>query len=119
MINHDVMKDIKQRVSRGRIEIKINGKWLTRSRVFMEHLLGRTLNKKEIVHHIDGNKLNDSLENLTVMSLSDHITLHNKQRDWTRLKQRVNEKNPNWKGENASDHAKYCREWRRKRRLGE
>lgn len=30
----------------------------------------------EVIHHIDGNKRNNSLDNLMVMSIADHIKLH-------------------------------------------
>lgn len=45
-------------------------------RLVMEHFLGRYLEKHEIVHHIDGNKLNNTIENLELMTLDDHAKLH-------------------------------------------
>lgn len=49
----------------------------------MELHLGRYLNIEEIVHHIDLNPLNNDLDNLQLMTLSEHVTLHNnlKERD--------------------------------------
>ena len=41
-----------------------------------EALLGRTLLKNEVVHHIDGNYLNNDPENLQVMTKSEHTQLH-------------------------------------------
>lgn len=38
--------------------------------------LGRWIEKHEHVHHIDGNKRNNSLENLMILSHSDHGKLH-------------------------------------------
>lgn len=45
-------------------------------RVVAEQMLGRPLQRGEIVHHIDGNKHNNAPENLQVMSQSDHMKLH-------------------------------------------
>jgi hypothetical protein len=45
-------------------------------RAVMEEKLGRRLSPDEIVHHIDGNKLNNDISNLEVMSRSDHSRLH-------------------------------------------
>lgn len=45
-------------------------------RIVMELFLGRFLNKNEIVHHKDGNKLNNNIDNLEVMTVSDHMKLH-------------------------------------------
>ena len=45
-----------------------------------EKNIGRKLKPNEIVHHIDGNKLNNSSENLQIFSSQDeHQKLHNKQ----------------------------------------
>jgi hypothetical protein len=46
-------------------------------RQIMENKLGRTLQFNEIVHHKDGNKLNNSLDNLEVMDRGEHARLHN------------------------------------------
>jgi len=50
------------------------GKYL--ARVIMEKHLGRTLTSNEAVHHINGNTLDDRLENLQVVSRSDHTKIH-------------------------------------------
>ena len=42
----------------------------------MEDYLGRKLNDNEIVHHIDGNKLNNDISNLQVMTRSEHSRYH-------------------------------------------
>ena len=42
----------------------------------MEQYLGRKLITGEVVHHIDGNKLNNTLSNLQLMTKSTHTTLH-------------------------------------------
>lgn len=44
----------------------------------MEEQIGRKLSDTEIVHHIDGNKSNDDIENLYLCkNNSEHQLLHN------------------------------------------
>jgi hypothetical protein len=47
-------------------------------RALMESIVGRQLSYNEVVHHIDGNKKNNSLENLQIMDRGEHISLHTK-----------------------------------------
>lgn len=44
--------------------------------VFVEEHLGRPLEKDEVVHHIDGDKTNNALENLWMTSRSGHPEAH-------------------------------------------
>lgn len=46
----------------------------------MEKFIGRELRKNEVVHHIDGNKFNNDINNLALMSRSAHTRLHNIER---------------------------------------
>lgn len=48
-------------------------------RVMMEEFVGRRLSFNEVVHHKDGNKHNNNLSNLEVMSRSQHTSLHRRQ----------------------------------------
>lgn len=41
-----------------------------------EMKLGRYLRPNEVVHHIDFDKSNNSLDNLIVLTKSDHLRLH-------------------------------------------
>jgi hypothetical protein len=45
-------------------------------RVIAEAKLGRGLRPGEVVHHIDGNKLNNDPENLAVMTQAEHMREH-------------------------------------------
>jgi len=59
-----------------RNRLRIGGLQLLYSRILMAAHLGRPLNKDEVVHHIDRNILNDVVENLQIMSPSEHARLH-------------------------------------------
>ena len=45
----------------------------------MEEYLGRELKPDEIVHHIDGNKLNNDISNLQLVTRAEHIDIHRKE----------------------------------------
>lgn len=45
-------------------------------RLVMEAVLDRHLGLEEIVHHINGDKLDNRIENLRVMSRAEHVRLH-------------------------------------------
>ena len=63
---------------RDREVVMINGKYRLKYRVIMEKILGRPLSRVEFVHHIDGNPKNNHVDNLMVMTLSEHQRLHAK-----------------------------------------
>ena len=45
-------------------------------RVIAEEVLGRKLEYNEVLHHLDGNSKNNNLENLMLLSRSNHSSLH-------------------------------------------
>jgi hypothetical protein len=49
-------------------------------RYVMENHLGRELSEDEIIHHIDGDKLNNDISNLMIMTRSSHALLHAEER---------------------------------------
>lgn len=58
----------------GRSYRKLNGRH--EHRVVAEQKIGRRLKRGEVVHHIDGNHLNNHPDNLEVMSQREHMRLH-------------------------------------------
>ena len=51
--------------------------YVLKSRLIMEKHLGRYLKPSEIVHHIDGDKLNNSIENLVLFATKNiHTKFH-------------------------------------------
>lgn len=56
-------------------------------RYVMEKELGRKLDSDEIVHHVDENRLNNSISNLQIMSNIEHLQLH---RELRRKKRKEN-----------------------------
>jgi hypothetical protein len=47
-------------------------------RLVVEEYIGRYLEKKEIVHHINGNKSDNRMENLQIVSSKEHVRIHRK-----------------------------------------
>ena len=61
----------------GYIRIRRNNKYIAEHRLLMEEKIGRTLDKNEIVHHIDGDRANNNINNLILCkSISEHRKIH-------------------------------------------
>ena len=53
--------------------------YLLEHRFIMEQYLGRYLHPEEIIHHKDRNTLNNNIDNLQILTRSEHIKLHHKE----------------------------------------
>jgi len=71
-------------VSRGYRIISVKGRWVREHRYVVERMLGRSLMPYEHVHHVDGNKLNNSEENLVLVNNVEHSLI-------TKLTKEMNE----------------------------
>jgi HNH endonuclease len=65
--------------------VNVEGKKIAFHRYVMELHLGRKLTSNEVVHHIDGDPLNNDPDNLALLSRSEHQRLHAcaSRRPWT------------------------------------
>lgn len=55
---------------------EVSGRYRGEHRILMEKSLGRKLTSNEVVHHKDGNKMNNDINNLVVMTRAEHCSLH-------------------------------------------
>ena len=58
------------------IKCSRDGKERPLHRMMMQDYIGRKLLKREVVHHIDGNKSNNDIENLECLTRKEHGLKH-------------------------------------------
>ena len=67
--------DIRQRLKDGKLR-----NYLLKGKIYARHLMeneiGRKLKTEEQVHHINGNTLDDRIENLLIVSNVEHLKIH-------------------------------------------
>lgn len=77
----------------GYVREYINGKYVMQHRLVVEKAIGRKLRDDEVVHHKDRNKGNNSIENLEIMSSSDHTKTHSdelhKYKSWRQTDEKI------------------------------
>lgn len=69
------------KIDRGYEYIIIDNTKIYYHRHVMEKYLGRKLDKKEHVHHIDGNRANNDIKNLQLLSIDEHGALEAEKRN--------------------------------------
>ena len=63
-----------------------HGHYMQEHILVMEKHIGRYLDNNEVVHHKDGNRQNNNIENLELMTRSQHMVYH-RASDWRDQKQ--------------------------------
>lgn len=88
MMNIDINKNITELVIDGKLRKAKKGQygymyfWVTDGsgirvhRAVMEAYLGRKLKPTEHIHHIDGDRTNNAISNLQVLTLGEHSRIH-------------------------------------------
>ena len=66
-----------------------NGTYIREHRWIAEKVLGRPLKATEIVHHIDGDKRNNSHNNLIICEAWLHVRLHRALKKWTNKSRKI------------------------------
>lgn len=65
-------------------QANVRGEQLEHRKIMAEHI-GRPLRHDEVVHHINGNKLDNRIENLQILTRSEHQRIHITER-WKEIK---------------------------------
>jgi len=66
-----------QYLTKGYLMIKLStGEWVLEHRHIMALTLGRPLSDDELVHHKDGDRTNNVVSNLQVMTMGQHLGHH-------------------------------------------
>ncbi len=69
-------------------EVYVDGKKCLEHRYVIEQLLNRKLESTEIIHHINGDKLDNRPENLEVTDRSEHMA-HHATETWVEMKRLI------------------------------
>lgn len=79
-VHHPSWKGGRRLNSRGYVRVRVAGRGdVLEHRLVMETHIGRSLLPTEVVHHINGNKQDNRIENLEIMNHGEHTRHHNLQ----------------------------------------
>ena len=86
---HNRKREVWWTNSRGYIEGRItmpddSRRTVKQHRWLMEQWLGRILLPSEIIHHTNGNKADNRIQNLQIMETGSHSSIHNRERTYRR-----------------------------------
>lgn len=77
----DLSKPLKRiKSANGYLKVRVGRSYVLEHRIIMEQYLKRKLHPNENVHHINGNKEDNRIENLEIMKRPDHTRFHGKKR---------------------------------------
>jgi len=87
-------------------------------RVLIEAKIGRLLERDEQVHHINEAKDCNDIDNLQLMSISEHSRLHHSGRDWTdeQIAKSFNARMEKYGSGNNRTQESYKKQWETRRR---